>query len=145
MSEMSDYLEGELVKHLFRTNTFTKPSTIAIALCTTTPVDGDTGVFTTGTGVEVATGSNYGRVANNAADGNWTDVSAGDGQTDNASAITFLSATGSWGSVNSCAIVDNTTHNAGNMWFYSTVDTTKAIDSGDTAEFAAGAITVTFA
>ena len=116
---------------------------MAIALCTTTPIDGDTGIFTTGTGVEVPTTDTYARQLNNPGTGTWTDTAGGDGQTDNATAITYPQATGSWGTVNSCAIVDNVTYNTGNMWFYSTVDTGKSIDSGDTAEFTTGAITVT--
>jgi hypothetical protein len=118
---------------------------VAIALCTTTPIDGDTGIFTTGTGVEVTNAGAYTRQTLNPLDANWTATAGGDGQTDNATAITYTQATGSWGTVNSCAIVDNATHNAGNMWFYSTVDSSKAIDSGDTAEFTTGAITVTLA
>ena len=145
MSEMSDYMEDTLIGHLFRTATFGKPTTVAIALLTTTAVDGDTGVFTTGTGVEVANASAYARVARNPLDANWSATSGGDGQTDNVAAITFSQATGSWGTVKAMAIVDNATWNTGNMWFHSTVTTQKSIDNGDTAEFAAGAITVTLA
>ena len=142
---MSDYLEDTLIGHLFRTATFGKPTVVAIALCTTTPIDGDTAVFTTGTGVEVVTTDTYARQTLNPLDANWTATAGGDGQTDNATAITYPQATGSWGTVGSCAIVDNATYNTGNMWFYSTVDTGKSIDSGDTAEFTTGAITVTLA
>jgi hypothetical protein len=145
MSEMSDYLEDTLIGHLFRSATFGKPSVVAIALCTTTPVDGDGGDFTAGTGVEVPDANGYSRQTLNPLDGNWTATAGGDGQTDNATAITYTQATGSWGTVQSCAIVDNATFNSGNMWFYSTVDSSKAIDSGDTAEFTTGAITVTLA
>lgn len=145
MSEMSDYLEGQLIAHIFRTNTFAKPSVLAIALLTTGAADGDSGQFTSGTGVEVTDANAYARVARNPADANWTAPTGGDGQTDNAAAITFTQATGSWGSVGDMAIVDSATHNAGNMLFYSAVDTPRSIDNGDTAEFAAGAITVTFA
>lgn len=145
MSEMSDYLENNLVAHIFRTSSFSKPSVLAIALLTTGAADSDSGAFTTGTGVEVTNANAYARETNNPLDANWTAPTGGDGQTDNASAITFTQATGSWGSVSDMAIVDSATWNAGNMLFYSSVDTTRAIDNGDTAEFAAGAITVTFA
>jgi hypothetical protein len=145
MSEMSDYLEDELIKHLFRTGTFSKPTVVAIALLTTAADDNDTAIFTASTGVEVTDANAYAREARNPLDANWTATAGGDGQTDNAAAITFSQATGSWGSVSAMAIVDNTSHNVGNMWFHSTVDTTRAIDNGDTAEFAIGAITVTLA
>ena len=149
MSEMSDYMEGQLIAHLFRTSTFTKPTTIAIALLTTNAVDSDTGVFTGGTGVEVTNAGAYARLSGatltNPLDANWTAPSAGDGQTDNAKTLTFTQATGNWGTVAAMALVDNATYNTGNMWFYTAVDTPKAISTGDTAEFAIGAITVTLA
>ena len=145
MSEMSDYLEGQLIAHIFRTASFSKPSTLAIALLTTGAVDGDTGVFTAGTGVEVTDANAYARVARNPADANWTAPTGGDGQTDNAAAITYAAATASWGTVTAMAITDATAHNTGNLLFHSTVTTSRAIDGGDTAEYAIGAITVTLA
>lgn len=152
MSEMSDYLEDEVVKHIFRTGSFTKPTSIEIALLTTNAVDGDTGQFTVGTGVEVTNANAYARAANGDAqsntidplDANWTATAGGDGQTDNASAITFPQASGSWGTVVAMAFVDSSVFDAGNMLFYSAVDTSRAIDNGDTAEFAIAAITITF-
>lgn len=155
MSEMSDFLEGELVKHLFRTGTFTKPTVIAIALLTTNADDDDTGQFTTSTGVEVTSANAYERAneantgggASNTTDpldASWTDVAGGDGQTDNATAITYAQASGSWGTVVGMAMTNSATHDAGDMLFFSNVDTSRAIDNGDTAEFAIGAITVTF-
>lgn len=145
MSEMSDYLEDELIKHIFRTGSFTKPTVIAMALLTTAAVDGDTGVFTAGTGVEVTNAGAYVRQARNPLDANWSAPSAGNGQTQNVAAITFPQATASWGTVLAMAIVDSATHNAGNMLLHSTVDTSRTIDSGDTAEFAATSITITMA
>lgn len=145
MSEMSDYLEDQLIAHIFRTDSFTKPTVLAIALLTTAADDNDTGVFTASTGVEVTNANAYARQSRNPLDANWSASSGGDGQTDNVAAITFPQATGSWGTVVAMAIVDNATHNAGNMLFHSTVTTSRTIDNGDTAEFAAGAITVTFA
>lgn len=146
MSEMSDYLEDELIKHIFRTGSFTKPAVLAVALLTTQADDDDTGVFTASTGVEVTSANAYSRQARNPLDANWSATATGDGQTDNVAAVTYSQcATSGWGTVTAMAIVDNATHNAGNMLFHSTVDTSKSIDVGDTAEFAAGAITVTFA
>jgi hypothetical protein len=112
---------------------------------TTNAVDADTGQFSTGTGNEVTNANAYARQARNPADANWTAAAGGNGQTSNVAAITFTQATGSWGSVAAMAIVDSSSYDAGNMLFYSTVGTSRTIDSGDTAEFAIGAITVTFA
>lgn len=144
MSEMSNYLEDEIVKHIFRTGSFTKPTVLAITLMTTNAVDADTGTFSTG--VEVTNANAYARQARNPLDANWTATAGGDGQTDNAAAITFPTCTtATWGTVVGMTICDSTTHNAGNMLFYSPLDTSRTIDVGDTAEFAVGAITVTFA
>lgn len=142
---MSDFLEDELIKHIFRTGSFTKPTVLAFALLTTAADDDDSGIFTASTGVEVTNAGAYARVARNPLDANWTATSGGDGQTDNAAAITYTQATASWGTVVAMAITSSTTHNAGNMYFHSTVTTSRAIDNGDTAEFAAGAVTVTLA
>ena len=145
MSEMSDYLEDEIVKHIFRTGSFTKPTVLAFALLTTAADDDDDGQFTTSTGVEVANSGAYARQDRPPLDANWTATSGGDGQTDNAAAITYPTATGNWGTVAAMAICDSTTYDAGNMLFHSPVDTSKAVNTDDTAEFAAGAVTVTFA
>ena len=146
MSEMSNYLEQNLLAHIFRTSSWSKPSTLAIALLTTNAADGDTGQFSTGTGVEVTNANAYARVARNPLDANWSaETTSGAGNTQNVAAITFTQATGSWGTVAAMAMVTSTTYDSGNMLFYSTVDTSRAIDNGDTAEFAATSITVTLA
>jgi hypothetical protein len=145
MSEMSDYLEDELIKHLFRTGSFTKPTVLGIALLTTNAVDADTGQFTTGTGVEVANAGAYARQDVPPLDANWSAPSAGNGITKNVAPVTFPQATANWGTIAAMAICDSITYDAGNMLMYSAVDTARAIDNGDTAEFAADSIIVTFA
>lgn len=114
-------------------------------MLTTGAADGDSGTFSTGTGVEVTNANAYAREARAPLDANWSAAATGDGQTDNVAAITFTQATGSWGTVSDMAIVDNATYDSGEMLFYSAVGTSRTIDNGDTAEFAAAAITVTFA
>lgn len=152
MSEMSDYLEGSLITHIFRTSSWSKPSALAMCLLTTNADDDDTGVFSTSTGVEVTNANNYARASHattpptNPADGNWTAASAGNGQTSNVGAIAFNQCTtATWGTVVGLGITDNATYDSGNLLFFTPLDTSRAIDVGDTAEFAAGAITVTFA
>lgn len=145
MSEMSDYLEDELVKHIFRTGSFTKPTVLAFCLLTTNADDDDTGIFTASTGVEVTNANAYSRQDRPPLDANWTATAGGDGQTDNAAAITYSQATGSWGSVTGMAITSSATHNVGNMYFHSPLTTSRTIDNGDTAEYAIGAVTVTLA
>lgn len=142
MAEMSDYLEDSLVTHIFRTSSWSKPTVLALALLTTAADDDDTGTFSTSTGVEVPNANAYTRIARNPADANW--AASVDGMTENVAAITFVQATGSWGTVVALAIVDDATFDSGNMLFHSTVGTSRTIDNGDTAELAATALTITF-
>jgi len=148
MSEMSDYTEDQLVLHFFRTGNATAITVLAHALLTTTPIDGDTGQFTVGTGVEVTNAGAYARVDRPPLDANWTATAGGDGQTDNAAAITYTTATADWSSgsnITALAICTSATYDTVQMLFYSPVTTPKPILTDDTAEFAIGAITATFA
>ena len=146
MAEMSDLVEDQLVLHFFRTGNATAITVMAVALLTTAADDDDTAVFTTQTGVEVSNaGTAYARVDRPPLDANWTATAGGDGQTDNAAAITFAVATASFGTVTAIALCSSATYDTGSMYFHTAVDTSKAIGTDDTAEFAIGAITVTFA
>jgi len=140
MSQMSDYLEGQLRAHIFRTASFTKPTVLAVALHTANPAD-------TGAGAEVANAGGYARVARNPLDANWTAASATDGVTDNAAAITFPSPVGAnWGVVTHFGIWDSATYGAGNLICYGTLTTPKTINDGDAApSFAIGTLDITFA
>src|SRR3972149_4252036 len=91
MSAMSDYLEGQIRAHIFRTASFTKPTVLAVALYTAAPGDA-------GGGTEVSGGS-YARVQRDPLDANWTAASATDGLTGNAADITFPTPTANWGTV----------------------------------------------
>ena len=136
MSAMSDYLEGQLRAHLFRTASFTKPTTLAVALFTAAPSDA-------GGGTEV-TGGRYARVSVNPLDANWTAASSTDGVTTNASAITFAAPTANWGTVTHFAIYDATS--AGNLLVWGALTASRVISNGDAApSFAAGALAITFA
>lgn len=136
MSAMTDYLEGQLRAHVFRTNSFTKPSVLAIALYTAAPGE-------TGGGTEVSGGS-YARVQRDPLDANWTAASATDGLTDNAAALTFPAPTANWGVVTHFAILDATS--SGNMLIYGALSQSKTINNGDPApSFAVGALDITFA
>lgn len=144
MSEMSDYLEDAIVNQLFRTGTpLNSPATIAIALATATILDSTTGATMT-----EATGTGYDRVDRNPLDANWDATSGSDGLTANTAALTFPAAGGDWSSgsdMTDVAVTDNSTPGSGNIWLYTALDTAKDVLNGDTAEFAAGALTVTFA
>lgn len=141
MAAMSDYLEVELRKHIFRTGSFTKPTTLAIALLTAAPNDASTGATMT----EVANSGSYARVTLNPLDANWSGASSTDGLTDNVADITFPTATGNWGTVTHVAILDSATHGAGNILFHGALSASKTVNSGDTFKFLAGALDVTLA
>lgn len=135
MSKMSDYLEVELRKHIFRTGSFTKPSALYVSLHTADPTDD-------ASGTEVSGGS-YARVQRDPLDANWTAASATDGVTDNAAAITFPSPTANWGVITHFAIWDASS--AGNMLIHGALTTPKTVNNGDAApSFAIGALDVTF-
>lgn len=134
MSALSDYLEVNLVKHLFRTGSYTKPTQLNVALYTTAPTDA-------GGGVEVSGGS-YARVNLPPLDANWAATSGVDGHTDNAAAITFPAPTANWGVVVAFGIFDEST----NLLIWGTLTAPKTINSGDPApSFPVGTLDVTFA
>lgn len=141
MSAMSDFLEVELRKHIFRTGSYTKPTTLRVALATASTTDAQTGATIT----EVANSNAYARTGPDPLDANWSGASATDGLTDNVAAITFPTATGSWGTVSHIAIVDSATHGAGNSLIHGALAASKAVGNGDIFQFSAGALDVTFA
>lgn len=141
MSAMSDYLEGQVRAHIFRTASFTKPTTLRVALATGATTDAQTGATIT----EVANSGSYARTGPDPLDANWTGASATDGLTDNAAAITFPTATGSWGTVTHIAICDSATWGAGNSLLHGALTASKTVGSGDVFQFAIGALDVTFA
>jgi hypothetical protein len=131
---MSDYLEGQVRAHIFRTATFTKPTGLTIHLYTAAPGDA-------GGGTEVSGGS-YASVARDPLDANWTAASATDGLTDNAAAITYPAPTANWGQVTHFAIKDQ----AANFLFTGALTTPKTVNNGDPApSFGVGALDITFA
>lgn len=124
-------MELKVLDHVFGAAVYTAPATTYVALFTAAPSD-------SGGGTEVATGS-YARVAltNNAT--NWPAASAG--SKSNGVAVTFPAASASWGVVTHFGIFDAST--AGNLLGWGALTASKTIDSGDTASFAIGQLTIT--
>lgn len=122
----SDFLELEVLDHVFGAAAYTAPGTLHIGLFTAAPTD-------SGGGTEV-TGGDYGRVAvtNNAT--NFPAAAAG--AKSNGTEIAFTTATANWGTVVAFAIFDAST--SGNMLAWGDVTPNKAINIGDTAKFAVG-------
>ena len=142
MAGKSDYLENKIIDHLFRSATFSKPSTVYIGLLTAAPSDA-------GGGTEVSGGS-YARIQVGPGDTNWNATQGGTsgnssgtgGQTANAADIQFASPTANWGVITHFGIYDAVT--SGNLLYWAALTTPKTVNSGDAApKFVAGALTVT--
>lgn len=134
MGSFNDFLENEILDQIFGAQAYTAPATLYIGLWTSALTDASTG----STAGEVSGGS-YARVAFTNNKTNWTTASGG--ALDNAVAITFAQATASWGTVSYVGICDAAT--VGNMLGWAALTTAKAVGSGDTAQFAVGALDVT--
>ena len=134
MGSFSNFLELEILDHILGNAAYSAPATVYIGLWTSTLTDASTG----STGTEVSGGS-YARksVMNNAT--NWPAAAAG--AKANGTAITFVTATASWGTVTHFAILDAAT--TGNILGWGALTVSKAIGSGDTASFAIGDLDVT--
>lgn len=132
MGSFSDYLENELLDHVFKTGSYTPATNLYVALLTSTPDDADTGSTLpgeiTGTGALV-------RIKCNTWDG------AASGATENSQTVTFAQATGDMGTVTHFAICDKTT--LGNHIGWGALSESRAISSGDTPSFATGDLDVT--
>lgn len=141
MSAASNALEDEIIKHIFRTGSFTKPTVLGVALGTVVPTDATTGVWAD----EVPNAGSYARVDRPPLDANWDATSGTDGHTSNTAVITFPTATGSWGTVTHFIIASSATWNAGTSYIHGALSASKVIGSGDVFQFAAGALDVNFA
>jgi len=131
MAGKSDYLENKVLDFLLGGVSFTPPATVYIALFTVAPTDA-------GGGTEVS-GGGYARVA---VTNNTTNFpAASNGTKSNGSTITFPTATADWGTVVAVGIFDAAT--GGNLLFWANLTTSKTIQNGDTAQFAAGSLTFT--
>lgn len=98
MSQMSDYLE-DAIRNYFKGSAFPAvPTDLLIALYTAAPSD-------SGGGTEVTTGVGYWRAA--LAASGWTSGAAGGGSISNTGAITFPTASGSWGTITHVGVFDD--------------------------------------
>jgi hypothetical protein len=135
--EISTYLANKLLDLMFRNIDYGKPATY-VALATVAIADTDDGAAMT----EV-TGGTYGRVqvnVNGGAEPTW-DLAAL-GVVDNTHAITLPTATASWGTVTSVAIMDGGTEDSDNVLFYDNTMADQTVGTGDTVTFAIGALDI---
>ena len=147
MTAISDYLESGLLNHLFRGETFNKPSGIALALTTTVPDDSDTGssISEVPSGIN-GSGTGYFRynLSNPATSGNtvWdhlaADIAAGSGVIKNGQQIVFGTALVDWGWVSGIAVLDTDTYGSGNMLLSSQLDQPRVVYMGDGLKYNTG-------
>jgi hypothetical protein len=121
----TNYLETELLDHVFAGNAYSSPAAVYVGLFTAAPGEA-------GGGTEVSGGS-YARQAGSFA------VSGNTATTD--AAIEWPTATASWGTISHIAIFDAST--SGNMLAYASLSASKTIASGDVFRIPSGDIDIT--
>jgi len=124
---LSNYYEDSLLDTILEASLY-------LALCTADPTDAGTGAAMN----EVADAGSYARV--NITTATWSAASGGDKT--NEAVITFPAATGAWGTVTHWAILDSTTHGAGNIVWHGALTAPKVVASGDTPRFPIGDATL---
>ena len=125
-------LANKLLDHVFKTTPYTVETNLYVALFTASPTD--SGVA----GTEVSGGAYAREVCNG-----WDAAAAGASQ--NTAAITFDTATASWGTVAWFLLLNHLTDaaSATNTLIWATIDPTKVIGIDDVAEYAIGALDIT--
>jgi hypothetical protein len=135
MANASDYLEQQIYNHIFRGDTFAKPTNIFIGLTLDVPQDD-------GTYTEVADANGYARYVSVSGDNRWT-VHGVDGPGSNSAEFVFDTATGDWGLVSGVIITDSQTHSGGNVLIHGELTTAKLVENGDAFRFSIGDLDVT--
>jgi len=121
----SNYLETELLDHVFAGNAYTSPSNVYVGLFTSSPTDADSGT-------EVSGGSYVRRAGTFTVSGN-TATTTG--------ALEWPTATASWGTITHIGIYDASS--AGNLLAWAALTASKTIASGDVFRIPAGDIDIT--
>lgn len=132
MGSFSDYLELKILDHVFGASSYSAPATMYFALSTADPGE-------TGSTIAEPSGNNYARASFTNNKTNWGDAAAG--AITNDVAVTFNTASGSWGTITHFAVFDAST--SGNMLIYGTLTTSKSITTGDTPKFNIGDVDIT--
>ncbi len=138
----SNYLENKLLDHVLRygSSPFTAPSTVYLALFVNTSGNAATNLEAGTLTDEVSTsGTAYARQSITFG------TAASSGQISNTAAVTFPTATASFGTITHVAIMDGDTEGSGNVLFWGAVTTSKTIDTGDTFQVSTGNLTISLA
>ena len=121
----TNFLETEILDHVFAGAAYTAPSTLYLGLFTAAPGEA-------GGGTELS-GSAYVRKA-------IAFTTSGDTTSNNA-AVEFPTATGSWGTVTHIGVFDALT--SGNLMVYATLTASKTVASGDVFRVPSGDLDIT--
>jgi hypothetical protein len=121
----SNYLETEILDHVFGGNAYSAPATIYLGLFTSNP-DED------GSGTEIS-GSGYARKS--------VAFTVSGNTASNSAAVEFDTATGSWGTITHVGIFDAST--SGNLMAYAALTASKAIETGDVFRVPSGDLDIT--
>lgn len=153
MAALSDYLESGLLNHVFRNESFPKPSAIAIALTSGVIKESDTGatIPELPTGIN-GTGTGYARIlldkTSESGNNYWSfsadDLSAGSGLIKNAANRVFNTALLDWGRISGIAILDSGVYGEGNLLMHSPVDNPRTIYEGDGVVFNTETLQISF-
>jgi hypothetical protein len=129
-SEISNAIADELYDHVLRNAAYSSPANVYLALFTSTAVASELDANTQTN--EVANAFAYARLA-------LTVTAPTDGAGSNSGDHTFAAASGgSWGTARWVAVVDNSTHNGGQILAYSQLDADVVINAGNTFQFNSG-------
>lgn len=134
MATATNYLEGRICQMLAGVDVTAIISGAYVGLATAVS-DAEAGTLT-----EVTNSNAYARVQISTTQ---MENTATNGVIANDAAITFPTATGSWGTVTHAFIADSGTHGGGNILSVKALDASKAVGNGDTFEFATGDYTIT--
>ena len=121
----TNFLETEILDHVFGGNAYTAPVTLYTGLYTASPSD-------TGGGTELS-GNGYARQA--------TAFTVTGNTASNTDAEEWATATGSWGTITHVGVFDAST--GGNLMAYGTLTASKTIATGDVFRIPAGDLDIT--
>jgi hypothetical protein len=121
----TNFLETEILDHVFAGNAYSAPSNVYLGLYTATPNDA-------GGGTELS-GSGYARQT--------MAMSVSGNTATNSAAEEFATATGSWGTVTHVGVFDASS--SGNLLAYGALSASKAIATGDVFRIPAGDLDIT--
>jgi len=132
MGSFADYLENEILDHVFGGADYARPETLYVGLSTTTITDA-------GGNITEPSGNNYARVAvtNNATNF----PAASGGAKSNGAAITFPAPADTWGTVTDFFIADASTN--GNILAYGALTAPLTVSTGISPNFAVGELDIT--